>query len=362
MPFEWILFVATCLWITVNGVKNIRARIRLPAHMPLVEVPDSEISPGIWKDMQALDAAMREIHYFPVRNQTAPTLQGRNIGRVYHCASDTSVASATFLTPLKGRLNAYQYVEFSARFEDGRRLNTRNALLADLFGDMPGQLKQHCPPSTSVRTLKERHDRVREEWSKTGRAVDLKTVDFSASQDQYHQQFLANGLKAGLLRAMPDASYGATTKLALRGVRNYFNPLSGAGSIAEAVVGLSACAVLPAAWVWALGQPEAIVLLLPYVGGWGVSLVLARLALALAAYAAVGWFMGAHFGNKHFIWGFFIAALPLGLLEWLRMPTPVNGMTAGLVVSVVSQTVHFGRMRKKALEIARSTGAKVPAA
>lgn len=324
MPVELLLLGAAVVAALAFGVPVIRRNVMVPAEMETRIVRDEELTPRQRGHYGPLDVRLEKLGYSPLLNFAATNLDGGNINRVYRSEQQAALLHASCLkTTTKGALGTVEsgqtYLEWATKFEDGTTLLTNNAQLSSLFERMPHQVVEVLPAIGDVERLKQRHDRRVEELRHKGERWP-QGRDVVAELVEFHRRWIDFHVSRGALRWDATAQvYRPTTKLAVRGVAAFFNPLRDNFSLARLFLGLAAGVGTPWLGELAMGHWPTVALLSGWLGSTGrVAFVVPAVAFTIAG-AAVGWL----FTNKSFIWAFllgFIAVRVVGVETTLLMP------------------------------------------
>jgi len=319
-PDLWVLVVVLGLSLLV-GVPLIRATVHLPARLETELVPEEALDPRQRGHFQALDAALAGAQYRPLLTCRAPNLQGANLMRIYGSDVEPAVIGAAVLRSKEtaaGHL-AQSYLEIITELEDGQRVYTRNPQTADLFDVPPGRQIEDLPGVSDPLKLLARH-RLRVTQVKRSSARYHHGRDLLAEWREDHERFCRFQVERGLLRPDPSGErYRATTRLALRGVFSFFNPLADNFTLPRFAAGLLLGMALPALTIVATAGPaealpHGLQWLQPLAGRIALSEP-ARLAAVGGAFALAGAAVGFVFTSKALVWGLLLGYLPLRLLD-----------------------------------------------
>jgi hypothetical protein len=299
------LFVAP---VAVLGVPVLRALIKVPRKMEIVEVPDYDVPPNPAEFFTKVESRLRTEGYNPIATFSAANLPGYNLNRAYVSAGDPAVAMATVaMHDQEGLVLGARYVEFVTEYADGSTVATRSAAADDPFDLMPGYRRfvhSHTDDALSLKQLHDTHCKGLEQKQ----PQHLEPAAFFDHLRDYHQRWVAYQQERGLLRRLKndDEQAGATVRLALRGIGTFFNPFAEGFTLQRFVLALTLGLFAPALAIAALHQPAlGLIPGLVEATGWDESLVftLAMAPVLLAGAAAVGWI----FTGNAFLWSFLIA-------------------------------------------------------
>jgi hypothetical protein len=306
----WGLLVAP---VVVAGVPLLLATVRVPRTLELEEVADSDLDPTQRSWFDGIGQQLRTLGYETGVTFRAPNLPGENLSRAWVGGMDGSVAVALALKDERGHsVLSENLVEFNTEFSDGSFVNTRSTAVTDLF-DLPAGYARHIHPTRSPRTLKQLHERHCQRQKVA--AVPVQASELLARMGDFHRRWIAHQLDRGLLRVVDDEWCGATVRLALRGIRSFFNPFGDRFSPLRLLVGLAAGLTAPLLVAIALSLPSLSLVpqvqsVIPVSSHLAEVLTLAP-ALLLAA-AAVGWI----FESRAVVW----APLLASGVGWLALP------------------------------------------
>lgn len=281
----WVL-AGTLAAFLIIGLPRIRRNVSLSETITALEVPDSALTPIQREFFADADRRMVAIGYQPLAFYRLVPLSGTNLNRLYQSALGSGIAMVYAMTSSRG-LRPIEYVEFVQDFTDGTRLTTRNAPFSGLFDRAPNDLARAYPALLDPAELKLRHE------AEAGR-LGLIPISARAKEEIFrfalerHRRMCELQVQRGLLRLDPRARvYRATTRLGLRGIRNFVNPFADNFTWARAAAALAVGAGLAAVGPSCAGRYGTLLLL----------------------YAVAGAVMGAIFENKAFIWTFLVAYL-----------------------------------------------------
>ena len=318
----WLLLI-TVGALFVVGIPVIRATVSLPSRLEYQDVPDAELNDRQRRFFERYDHDLDSLGFEVVRTFRVVNLQGFNLNRLYRSRNDSTLAMATALrSHVEESPGAQNYLEFIDDFRDGTILTTRNTQLPSLFPPLPGQVVQERWRVQSTRELKREHDTRRASIpSPPNHRASLEEI--FERQDQEHLRFCQVHAEGGLLHSDPSrATYRATTRLALKGIASYLNPIDREFRVWRLLVGVLLGSGLPMTGLQ-LGQE----LSLP---GWGSDVPILAFTLAGAA-------IGSVFSGKHIFWSFLLGYLPVRMAGGLGVPTLLGTLVMGAVSTWIDQ-------------------------
>lgn len=332
VPQELYIFLYVVAVAVVVGVPRIVKKHYMPRDLRFEEVPDSALSPLQAEFFAKSDRRMAEIGYRPFTTYRVTNLMGRNLSRAYMNSTEPTFGLVCAVTGPKG-LNSTSFCEFITRFTDGTRFTTRNTENAGhLFDRMPSDTVQDCRSIKDPVTLKQRHDRNLADMNKSG----AEFVDPAKYFDRYqakHREWCEYQQSRNLLRwdALTN-QFRLTTWTALRGLRNYFNPLGSQFTIQRFIVGLLLGAGIPTIVLW---NPETT---LSYLGRVSfIDPMRTGLVVFPLAFIVGGALVGAIYKSKSFIWGFLLSCLPALASPQIGAASLTLGLVMGFSAKLTGQ-------------------------
>ncbi len=335
---EIFSLLVTVAALFVVGIPQIRRTVFLPRDLQIEDIPAEKLTPAQAEFLDATDRQVAALNYFPFKTYHVPNLMGHNMVRVYLNPSDPAKCVLTMVAA-KNRTLFTSHVEFATRYADGTCLAVNNNAVTPLFDPVPGITIHRYKGLTDVEELKRRHDAEAETMRQRG-VVFYTRENYVEDFRQYHVRFCEHQLAQKLLSW--DASsnlYRATTWTAVRGIRNYFNPLAGQFSLLKFLAGLLLGGGLPAFVLY-----ERIPLTQWVQSIAGANGFLTVPLLTIAAYTVAGISIGLLFSRKTFIWGMLLGILPTRLLFG------TSEMGYGLWMAMIADlTGRFHNRRKNIL-------------
>ncbi len=303
--------------VLLLGVPAILMLFKHPVELGLERQDDTSMGELQQQHFGSIDTALGPLGFRPVLNFSAAALPGLNFTRVYWHDAEPTLALASAVYQSDGATHASaDWLEFSTRFADQGTLLTRNSQNTVLLDDLPDTVTVECRGLRDAARLKRRHD-ARLAQLRQREPVQVEAEAFLELYAGDNRRYLAHQVKRGLLRRQGD-SYRATSRLAWRGVRTFFNPLADNFTPPRLLLGLLV------GWL----APWAVLLTGTDMLGWQGEdprlLVLVALVLLLSNLG-----IGLVWGAKTLIWGFLLGslaarfALPAALYEawspWLLL-------------------------------------------
>lgn len=306
---EIVYFLFTVAIFLILGIPRIRRSVWLPRELQFQDVPQQELTAEQTKYVGSYDQKVAElgVGYYPFKTYRVPNMLGHNLIRVYLSSTDPAKCVLVMVAS-KGKGLFSSYTEFASMYADGSRLVINNNSTTGIFDDMPGAIAHRYKGLTDLTELKRRHDAEAEKLRPRG-IVFYNASNYFEDFRQYHLKYCEYQTSKDLLRWDPKSKvYRATTRTALRGVRNFINPLAHNSSFLRFVAGVALGGGLPImAAMW-----RASILL------WVSAHTSADAALTgrlfpIFVYGIAGVSVGLLFSRRTFIWGFLLGVLPTRL-------------------------------------------------
>jgi hypothetical protein len=242
-----------------------------------------------------------------------------------------------------GAVQSACYLEVVSRFADGTLLSTRNAEVDDVLDRLPTHIVEDFRGERDPARLKEYHDRRARTLEMRGR-LHLAPGDLFDNLRDHHRRWGTYQVERGLLH--PDASgelLRPTVRTALRGIRNFINPLADNFTWRRFTLAVCFGLVVPCLGILALAGP-----LVPLVdrlsNATGASVRLLESVAIGALLTVTGAAVGSLFTAKSFIWTFALAYVPLRLLGPSGLAPLWLGLWTGLVADRVARRRERGRI------------------
>ena len=304
---EIVSLLFTAAVILAFGIPRIRRAVWLPRELQFEIVPPEKLTPPQAAFLTSFDERLAELGYHPFTTFRVPNMMGHNLIRVYLSSADPAKCALTMVAP-KNRSLFTSHIEFATKYADGTHLVVNNNNITGIFDDLPGVIIRRYKGITDIAELKRRHDTEAEKLR--ARGIVFYTPDnYFDDFRQYHFKFCEHQAAQKLLRWDSHSGvYRATTWTALRGVRNFFNPLADNFSVPRFLLGVLVGGGLP---VVVLAERIPITLWLIRVGSFGV---FASGWLLWGAYTVAGICVGLLFSRRTFVWGILLGIFPAKLL------------------------------------------------
>lgn len=315
VPADLALFAVIVGLFFVVGLPMILKNVRVPSELEIEEIPHLDLSPDQIDFLVPWDNRLAAMGYMPRLNYRVANLQGANLVRGYFSTTEWPAISLNLLrSDVKpGMDQSVCFLEIASLFADGTLLSTRNVELDEVLEPPPFHIIQDYKGEDDPVRLKAHHDlRVR---SLVQRGVThLPPEELFDRLREHHSRWTEHQLNRGALRRDESSTMlRPTVRTALRGIRNFVNPLADNFTVARFVLALVAGLGVPCMGLVLLTGPLA-----PHVvrlsADTGLSAAVIE-ALSLGALLTVtGAVVGGLFTVKSFIWTFALAYIPLRLL------------------------------------------------
>jgi hypothetical protein len=290
------------------GVPLVKAAVKQPARCELEPVDPQTLSRAQTRWLRWLDERMTQIGFQPVATFRVANLGQRNLNRVFMSSADPAAGLATALThEHEGTRLAQSYVEFCSEFADGTQVNSRSVKGSRLLAPPPRTIVFDHPWLPDPVALKARHDQHCQPHLVRGVVFPRPESFFDDFQEDWSHH-MAHQVASGLLTPEQQGYHRPTTRLAIRGVADFFNPFGDTFTLARLAAALLAGLALPMAALWALRLPEitAVAQLADALSlSWSTGLTLALAPALLVAGGVLGWV----FQGKSLIWCFLLPYL-----------------------------------------------------
>jgi len=302
----YFLFVTAI--IVALGIPRIRRTIWLPRDLEFRDVPPEDLTPAQAELLSSYDQKLAGLGYRTFKTYRVTNMLGHNLIRVYLSSVDPAKSVVTMVSsPNKALFSCH--VEFASKYADGTHLVINNNNITGIFDDMPGVTIRRYKNITDIAELKRRHDAEAEKFRDRG-IVFYTPENYLEDFRQYHVKYCEHQASKKLLRWDSQTGvYRATTWTALRGLRNFFNPLADNFSVARFVAGI----------VLGGGLPLFVVMDRVPISLWlrahlGANALPAIAFAPLIVYTVAGISVGLLFSRRTFIWGVLLGILPAKLL------------------------------------------------
>ena len=302
---EMIWFLVTALVMVVVGVPRIRRTVWLPRDLQFEEVPQEHLTAAQAAFLNSYDEKMTGLQFRTFKTFRVSNMIGHNLIRIYLSSADPAKCAVTAVAP-KNKSLFQSYVEFATRYADGTRLVTNNNRRSGIFDEMPAVITRRYTGLNDVVELKRRHDREAENFRQRG-IVFYSPENYFEDFRDFHRNYVEYQASRGLLRWDANAGvYRATTWTALRGIRNFLNPLGDRNfSALRFLMGAILGAGLPV-----VVRVEDLPIRMWLADHRGAAGLMAALGLPLAVYGIAGLAVGVLFSRRTFVWAFLLGVLP----------------------------------------------------
>ena len=302
---EIVWFLITAAVMVVVGVPRIRRTVWLPRDLQFEEVPTGQLTPAQAAFLNTYDDKLTALQYRPFKTFRVPNMIGHNLIRVYLSSADAAKCAVTAVASKNKSLFA-SYVEFATRYADGARLVINNNRSSGIFDEMPGVTTRRYTGLNDIAELKRRHDVEAAKFRERG-IVFYNPDNYFEDFKEHHRKYCEYQASRGLLRwDARDGVYRATSWTALRGIRDFLNPLGDKNfSALRLLLGLLLGGGLPV-----LVRAEALPINLWLRVHAGTAGLMASLWLPLAVYGLAGLAVGILFSRRTFVWALLLGVLP----------------------------------------------------
>jgi len=303
-----LYLLLTMAVISALGIPRIRQAVWLPRELKFEDVPPEKLTPAQTDFLSSYDTRLAELGYHPFTTYRVSNMLGHNLIRVYLNSADPAKACVTMVAA-KNKTLFSSHVEFATKYADGTRLVINNNNITGIFDDMPGVIITRYRGVTDIAELKRRHDAQAEKLRSRG-IVFYTRENYFEDFRQYHVRYCEHQESQKLLRWDGTSGvYRATTWTALRGLRNFLNPIADHFSLPRFALGIMLGGGLP---LLAAVERVPIVSWLGAHAGAGSPYAISLLPLAV--YTAAGLSVGLLFSRRTFVWGILLGVLPAKFL------------------------------------------------
>lgn len=294
--------------IVALGVPAIRRAVWLPRDLHFEDVPQEQLSPAQAGFLNSYDQQVVGLGYLPFKTYRVTNMLGYNLIRVYLSSTDPAKC-VVVMGASKNKDLFTSYTEIATKYADGTHLVINNNGTTGVLDDMPGMIIRRYKGITDVAELKRQHDLEADKLRQRG--IIFYTADnYFDDFRQFHLKYCEYQTSKKLLRwDSKSGVYRATTWTALRGVRNFLNPLADDFSPLRFLAGIVLGSGLP---VLAAAERTPISLWLQAHGGQNSTLAAALVPVVV--YGVAGICIGLLFSRRTFVWGVLLGILPTRLL------------------------------------------------
>lgn len=299
--------LARFLWIAIGtvliAVPIILKTIKLPRHLELQIIPDSQFTPKQREFFASYDIRLKELGFEPsITYRMSNIPKSKNLLRTYLSSTEPTRCTVQISGAANGPVQ-FDQVNFVTEFADKNRTFTTNRQNSGTFDPEPGKFEQECRGITDLAELKRRHDQFTEKHQTSGPVFVDRDKFVGMVKEQYERE-VSHQVKQRLLwlDAAKD-EYRVTLRWALRMQRNMFNPFADNFTLKK-LAGALAAGSLPV--LVTLQQAQLMHGMAHANVGWVPVIVLAYVVAGVAA--------GLLFGHKSFLWAFLLAYIPTLLL------------------------------------------------
>jgi len=313
MPADIALFVMGVLALFAVGIPLIRSTVSMPAEVEIEDLGSTAFEGKLGDLLRDTDARLADLGYHPGRTFRVTNMPSSNLVRTYHSRDRWPIVNLNALRNQTGEDTSMRYLEVVSEFADGSLVITRNGDVGDVMTMPPEVTVDVATGVDDPARLLDRHDRTAERFLDRGRVELRPDIAFDRFRS-FHRRWVEVQLERGLLRRSPDGeTLQATTRAALRGIRNYLNPFADDFTWRRALLAVIVGTGFPIAALAGLNGPGAgLVDRLVELSGLDRRLVVALLlSIPLTLSGAIA---GLLFRGKTFLWTFLLAYLPLRLL------------------------------------------------
>lgn len=277
----------------------------MPRDLQFEEVPQEQLTPAQAGFLNSYDEKLAALQFGTFKTFRVSNMIGHNLIRIYLNSADPAKCAVTAVAS-KNKSLFVSYVEFATRYGDGTRLVINNNRSSGIFDQMPGITTIRYTGLTDVAELKRRHDREAEKFRERGIVFYSPDNYFDDFRD-YHRKYVEYQASKGPLRWDPNGGvYRATSWTALRGIRNFLNPLADRNfSLLRFVMGILVGAGLPV-----LVGAEDLPIRLWLMNHAGAAGPMAGLWLPLIVYGIAGLAVGILFSRRTFVWALLLGVVP----------------------------------------------------
>src|ERR1700757_2456971 len=292
-------FVLVAAGTVAIAVPIILKTIRLPRHLELQLVPDSQLTPKQREFFASYDSRLKELGFEPFTTYRMSNIpKSKNLLRTYFSSTEPTRCTVQISAATNGPVQFDQF-HFVTEFADKSQTFTTNRLNSETFDREPDKFVLECRGLTDLSELKLRHDQFTEQYRRRS-PVFVDRDNFETLVKEHYDREVSHQVRQKLLwlDAAKD-EYRVTLRWALRVQRNMFNPFADNFTWMK-LAGALAAGSLP--FLVNLQQAQLMHGLSQANVGWVPTVVL--------AYAVAGIAAGLLFGHKSFLWAFLLAFIP----------------------------------------------------
>ncbi len=304
---EVLYVLVTLVLFFFLGIPRIRRNVFVPRELQFQDVPPEQLTPEQAAFLSSYDTQLARLNYYPFTTFRVPNMLGHNLVRIYLSSVEPAKCALTMVAA-KNKSLFSAHVEFASKYADGTRLVVNNNSVTGVLTNMPGVIIRRYKSLTDLTELKRRYDAEAEKLRDRG-VVFYTRDNYFADFRQYHMQYCEHQVAQGLLRwDRGSGVYRATTATAIRGIRNFLNPMAGNSSALRFVAGLVLGGGLPLLWI------VERVPISRWLESHGQNGQFAAAILPMLVYGLAGISIGLFFSRRTFVWAILLGVFPSRLL------------------------------------------------
>jgi hypothetical protein len=293
---QFVLVAAATMSIAVPIILK---TIRLPRHLELQLIPDSQLTRKQSEFFASYDSQLKALGFEPLTTYRMSNIpKSKNLLRTYLSSTEPTRCTVQISAAINGPVQ-FDQVHFVTEFGDQSRTFTTNRLNSETFDREPDKFVLECRGLTDLAELKRRHDQFTEQYRTRG-PVFVGRDNFEALVKEQYEREVSHQVRQKLLwlDAAKD-EYRVTLRWAMRMQRNMFNPFADNFTLKKLAVALAAGSLPVLA---NLEQAQLLQSMNQTNVDWVPGVMLAYVVAGVAA--------GLLFGHKSFLWAFLLALIP----------------------------------------------------
>jgi hypothetical protein len=326
-------FVLVAAGTVAIAVPIILKTIRLPRHLELQLIPNSQLTPKQREFFASYDSQLKALGFEPFTTYRMSNIpKSKNLLRTYFSSTEPTRCTVQISAATNGPVQ-FDQVHFVTEFADKSQTFTTNRLNSETFDREPDKFVLECRGLTDLSELKLRHDQFTEQYRRRS-PVFVDRDNFETLVKEHYDREVSHQVRQKLLwlDAAKD-EYRVTLRWALRMQRNMFNPFADNFTVKRLAMALAAGSLPVLA---NLGQAQRLHSMNQANVDWVPGVMLAYVVAGVAA--------GLLFGHKSFLWAFLLALIPTFFL-----PATTHNIGMSLLMGWAADLTFRLQARRKRL-------------
>ncbi|HLG18349.1 MAG TPA: hypothetical protein VI895_00860 [Bdellovibrionota bacterium] len=344
----WFVGIGIAIWIPA-----ILFKVRIPGRLHFTEIPDETLPKHLFRWFQTMDQHLKPLGFHPIANLKMNT-PGQNMTRFYQHAGHSGLCQ---VAAIQNKNIGAQLVDFQQELTDGRLIWTRNSPINDLLPTRKTAIRKEYPDIKDAKQLYEIHEeRIRKEG--VGRTERQDKDAILAAMNRHHMEWLSQLTQAECVVPMRNGeTFRLTTRMVIRFVVSYFNPLGDYFSVPRFVIALCVGIGVPLFWHEMTGElfakivnkvidPESGARTLPPIA-WSILMFVLTSVFAYGGAIVSGVTFGLLFRHKAILWIIltYLAVRTLSSKVGGSIPSEVAGAINIFIAFIAATMVGFVRGR-----------------